>query len=269
MWGRERLGDIACSCPPKKKQNIVATVKPADGNLVLSNLSSADFLMLEPHLERFELPVRLTLEKPQQPPRYVYFPDRGIASVVESSRAFKRNVEIGLIGREGFVGMGAVLFDEGASNHTYMQVAGAGRRLRIATLREAMSASVSLRASLLRFVHAFFIQVGQTASANIQSNLNQRLSRWLLMAHDRIHGDELPLTHEFLSLMLGVRRAGVTVAANELIARGLIGARRGHIIVIDRAGLEKAAGGAYGVSEAVLKRHYGGAIKSLGGARKT
>lgn len=86
MWGRERLGDIACSCPPKKKQNIVATAKPADGNLVLSNLPSADFLMLEPYFERIELPVRLTLEKPRQPPKHVYFVDCGIAS----ARAWRR-----------------------------------------------------------------------------------------------------------------------------------------------------------------------------------
>lgn len=123
-----------------------------------------------------------------------------------------------------------------------------------AELSKAIRTSLSLRDSLLKFVQAFGVQTTHTAICNAQSRLDVRLARWLLMAHDRVGEDTLPLTHEFLSLMLGVRRAGVTEALNALRKQGLISYGRGQIAVKGRKGLERGAGGAYGVPEAEYRR---------------
>jgi CRP-like cAMP-binding protein len=124
-------------------------------------------------------------------------------------------------------------------------------------LRKAMLASPSLHGRLLKFVQSFVIQTAQTAICNAQSRLDQRLARWILMAHDRLGVDTLPLTHEFLSLMLAVRRPGVTDALHALKSRGLIGAARGNITVRDRKGLERTAAQSYGLPEAEYRRLLG------------
>ena len=107
---------------------------------------------------------------------------------------------------------------------------------------------------LLQFAHAFIVQAAYTALANARSKLEERLARWLLMAHDRADGDEIPLTHEILALMLGVRRPGVTLALSILVRQGLIRTSRGFIFITDRRGLEKSSNGAYGVPEAEFHR---------------
>jgi CRP-like cAMP-binding protein len=120
-----------------------------------------------------------------------------------------------------------------------------------------MAASAPLHQHLLRFAQAFMIQLGQTALANGIYQIEQRLARWLLMCHDRVDGDDLFTTHEFLSLMLGVRRAGVTLALQALEDRGLISTKRGQVTVLDRAKLEGVAGDSYGVPEAEYARLIG------------
>ena len=125
------------------------------------------------------------------------------------------------------------------------------------TQRNATRSSLSLRDSLLKYVQAFGVQTSHTAVCNAQSRLDIRLARWLLMAHDRIGDDTLPLTHEFLSLMLGVRRPGVTDALYALRKLGLISYQRGQITVRDRKGMERTAGEAYGTPEAEYRRLVG------------
>src|SRR6185436_19982742 len=139
----------------------------------------------------------------------------------------------------------------------FMQIAGAGLRIKAHDVRRAMAASASLHRHLLRFVQAFMIQMGQTALANACHVIEQRLARWLLMCHDRVDGDELATTHEFLSLMLGVRRAGVTVALQAFEERGLIATQRGQVTVLNRAKLEGVAGDSYGAAEAEYERLIG------------
>jgi hypothetical protein len=120
-----------------------------------------------------------------------------------------------------------------------------------------MTASASLHQHLLRFVQAFMVQMGQTALSNGSHVIEERLARWVLMCHDRVDGDALFTTHEFLSLMLGVRRAGVTQTLKTLEDRGLISTKRGQVTVLDRAKLEKVAGDSYGVPEAEYVRLIG------------
>ena len=138
-------------------------------------------------------------------------------------------------------GLPIVLGDYRSPHATYIQAAGVGLCISSKALREATQTNQSLRNSLLKYVQAFNVQTTHTAISNAQSKLDQRLARWLLMAHDRIGADILPLTHEFLSLMLAVRRPGVTDALNALRKRGFISYKRGEITVRDRKGIERIA----------------------------
>ena len=159
-----------------------------------------------------------------------------------------------MIGREGMTGLAVVLGADQSPNDTYIQNAGQGLRMPADKLAGAMQKSESLRYSLLLYAHAFFIQATQTAKANGRGKIEERLARWLLMAHDRLEKDDLVITHEFLSIMLGVRRPGVTVALSLLERIALVSTNRGVISILDRKGLKRAANGAYGVSEAEYER---------------
>lgn len=198
----------------------------------------------------------MTLEKPGHKIENVFFPESGIVSIVATQPNDTR-VEVGLVGREGMTGIAVLLGNHQSPNMTYIQMAGAGQRIPADTLRAAMARNVTMQAVLLKYVQAFLIQVSHTAICNAQSRLDERLARWILMAHDRGAGATILLTHEFLSLMLGVRRAGVTEALHSLITQGLIKAARGAITVLDRAGLEASAGHSYGVPEAEYRRLLG------------
>lgn len=210
-------------------------------NHILTRLSEADLRLLEPHLERVDLPVRRQLEEANKRVAHVYFMESGIASVVANG---VRNIEVGIIGREGMSGLPVVMgSDARPANEIYMQIAGTGQRMGATHLRDAINASVSLHRVMLNYAHSFMIQI-QTALANARGKLEERLARWLLMAHDRVKG-ELVLTHEFLSVMLGVRRSGVTTALQELERRGLITHRRGFVTILDREGLEETSNGTY------------------------
>jgi CRP-like cAMP-binding protein len=225
-------------------------------NTLLLSLSTSDFDLLAPHLEAVTLGLRKMLEKPNKRIEDVYFPETGFASVVAVQRSGKE-VEVGLIGREGMTGLPIVLGNHRSPHSTYIQVAGKGHSMPASQLRQAIRESLSLRDSLLKFVQAFGVQTSHTAICNAQSKMDERLARWLLMAQDRIQSDILPLTHEFLSLMLGVRRPGVTVALKALRERGLISYRRGEITIKDRKGVARVAGEAYGTPESEYRRLIG------------
>jgi CRP-like cAMP-binding protein len=225
-------------------------------NRLLAALTPADLDLIRPHLEPVSLGLRKDLEKPKRPIDDVYFPDIGIASVV-AVQSNDTRVEVGLIGCEGMSGTSIVLGTDRSPHSTYMQVAGQGQRIAVPKLREAMKASDSLRAVFLRYVQVFMVQTAHTAIANARDRLDARLARWILMAHDRVRDNTLPLTHEFLSLMLGVRRAGVTEALHSLESQEFIRAGRGEIVVLNRKGIERAAGHSYGTPEAEFRRLIG------------
>jgi CRP-like cAMP-binding protein len=214
-------------------------------NYLLSRLSRADLHLLESHLEAVDLPVRKQLEVRNKRIAHAYFIEKGLASVVANGN---RPIEVGMIGREGVTGLSIVL-DGNNSNRavheTFMQIGGGGQRISADNLLQAIEASVSLHRALLRYAHAFMVQTAQTALANGRSKIEERLARWLLMAADRTDDSALPLTHEFLATMLGVRRSGVTVALQALERTGLIAHRRGVITILDREALEKSSNGTY------------------------
>jgi CRP-like cAMP-binding protein len=213
-------------------------------NRILSRLSRQEFALLEPHLEAVDLPVRKTLEARRKRIDQVYFIESGFASVVANGTS-KPSIEVGIIGREGMTGLAVVMGHDRAQHETYIQVAGRGLRISAAKLREADERSMTLHRAILRYAHAFLLQTTTTALANGRSKIEERAARWLLMADDRIDGDDLPLTHEFLGLMLGTHRPGVTIALQALEKAGLITTRRSHITIIDRKGLEKSSNGTY------------------------
>jgi CRP-like cAMP-binding protein len=225
-------------------------------NRLLAALAPADFALLQPHLRLVAMPLLKDLERPNRRIDTVYFMAAGIASVV-AVQADETRIEVGLIGREGMSGLAVVLGGDQSPNATYIQVAGEGQQIAANELRKAMNTSDSLHGMLLKFAQVFMVQTAHTAIANARAKIDQRLARWILMAHDRTRDTTLPLTHEFLALMLGVRRAGVTEALQSLKRRKLIDTRRNQIILLNRKGVEQVAGSSYGVPEKEYRRLIG------------
>lgn len=222
-------------------------------NRLLASLSEDDRALLRPHLEPVSLPLGTVLIEPGRPISHAHFPEDGLCSVIASSHDGGR-IEIGLFGRDGLAGVALALDSDQIPHQIFMQVAGRSHRIGADALRRAINASDSLRTLLLRYAQTFLIQTAQTALANASAPAEERLARWLVMYHDRLDGDDLSVTHEFLSMMLGVRRPTVTVALQMLEGAGLIKARRGRIVVLNRSGLIEAAGEAYGPAEAEYER---------------
>lgn len=225
-------------------------------NRLLAQLSADDLALLHPHLQPVDLPVGMVLIEPDRPITHAVFPETGLCSVIASMQERSR-IEIGLFGRDGLAGTVLVLGSNRVPHQTFMQVSGAGLRIEAEALTQAIEASATLRLLLLRYTQTFLVQTAQTALANASAPAEERLARWLAMYHDRQDGDDLSVTHEFLSLMLGVRRPTVTVALQMLEGAGLVRAQRGRVRVLNRPGLIEAAGPAYGPAEAEYERLIG------------
>jgi CRP-like cAMP-binding protein len=222
------------------------------GNRLLAALSPQDFALLQPYLEPIDFKLGDTLIEPNTPIAHVYFPQRGMASITNNSHDGK--IEVGVIGREGMIGIPILLGADRCPYEFFMQIEGRGLRISAQQLEKAVVASPSLRRLFLRYVQAMSIQTSQTAFANANNMVEARLARWLLMCHDRVEGNDIPLTHALISIMLGVRRAGVTVALHLLEGNKLIRAKRGLITILDREKLEELADDAYGLAEAEYTR---------------
>src|SRR5450432_2290044 len=206
-------------------------------NRLLRMIGLEDWHLVGPQLEAITLEERQVIEVPTKPIAHAYFLDIGVASVVAVD-AEDHRIEVGVIGYEGVTGVPLIMGDDRAQHSTYMQIPGSGHRIAQEALCGAIAKSDGLRALMLKSAQGFMIQTAHTALANGRAKLEQRLARWLLMAHDRMTDDAVPLTHEFLAVMLGVRRAGVTVAIHSFEQRGFITTRRGELTVVNRPGLE-------------------------------
>ena len=233
-----------------------APASPPFKNRLLAALEPHDRERLGPHLEPVQLPQGTVLLCPHEPIPYVHFLEAGLSSDVAVT-GHDRPVECGLAGCEGLVGLPVLLGTDRGIHESVMQVGGHGYRIASAELRRAMEESPSLRRLLLNFAHVFTCLSSQTAACNARHSIEQRLARWLLLSHDRMSDDKVPLTHEYLALMLGVRRAGVTVALHELEGEKLVRAGRGLITITDRPGLEARACGCYRVVEREAERVLG------------
>jgi CRP-like cAMP-binding protein len=220
------------------------TARRATSNKILTGLSASDFALLKPHLRPVALPLRFEIEDFNKPIKHIYFVEHGVVSVVANGLG-KRRIEVGIIGPEGMTGFAIIMGAHRAAHQTFVQIAGSGQRIATADLRAAIDESVTLHRAFLLYGNSFAIQTARTALANGRSKIEERLARWLLMAHDRVDSDDVLLTHELLSVMLGVRRPGVTVALNRLQDAGLVHSSRGIISILDRAGLEARSDGTY------------------------
>jgi CRP-like cAMP-binding protein len=225
-------------------------------NILLGKLSPPDIALLQPSLSMVDLRLHDTVDRAGSKVEHIYFVETGMLSLV-SQYETGREIEIGMIGREGFSGVGVALDDAYAVYDTNVQVAGSAARISASDLSRAMSESRSLHLALLRFTRALEIQTASTASANGRAKLESRLARWLLMVQDRLDTDIFEITHEFLAQMLCCRRPGVTVALHLLEGKGLLRSTRGQIAILDRVGLEEEADGAYGRAEAEYTRLIG------------
>jgi CRP-like cAMP-binding protein len=214
-------------------------------NSILSRLDDSERRAIEPHLHDVDLPVRKMLEPRQRRIDNIYFIESGFASVVAFDGK-KTPIEVGIIGREGMSGLSVVFGGtEKPDNDTYMQSDGRGWRIKVSDLKEALDECPSLHRALLRYGNSFLNQMTRTVVANGRGKIEERLARWILMASDRLDGDELQLTQEFLAMMLAVRRSGVTVAVQALERKGLIERTRGSIKISDRIGLMAMCNGSY------------------------
>jgi CRP-like cAMP-binding protein len=226
-------------------------------NHLLRTLRAADFDRLRAHLVRCSFEQGAVLESPGESVAAVHFPEPGMLSLVAHA-VDGTSAEAGIIGPEGMTGL-VLLNGVDASPHTILvQVPCRTLLIEAGPFRQALDASCTLREHLLRYAQVFSVQLAQGALCNAQFTIEQRLARWLLMCHDRADREDLPLTHELLSQLLGVRRAGVTTGLRVLELSGALKTRRGGISIRDRAVLRTIAGASYGVPEAEYARILGG-----------
>ena len=214
---------------------------PPIKNLILASLPAKEYALLLPNLEFVSLPPGEKLYKSGDAIEYVYFPGDGLVSLVTHMND-GTTVEVGIIGRDGMVGIPVLLGNDIAFEEAVVQIAGSAMRMKSEVFKEGLKGTHSpLLTLLLLYTRSLMKQVGRTAACNRIHTVEERLSRWLLMCQDRMESDELPLTQEFISNMLGTRRASVGTAATGLQTEGLIRYSRGHISILDRVGLEDTA----------------------------
>jgi CRP-like cAMP-binding protein len=242
----------------EKSSEVVASRKAADprANRLLGLLSPRDYKRLRPHLQCVALDYRRSLYRAHRPVEFVYFIETGVGSLV-NTMANGEAAEVGTIGNEGMVGLPLLFGDDRAPTSVYVQVPGAGLRMKATLFKKELARSASMRTVMLRYAHAFFNQVAQSAACNQFHSIQQRCCRWMLMTHDRMHSDEFLLTQEFLAMMLGVQRTGVTAAAGALQRAGLIRYRRGNVTITDRRGLQQRSCECYGISKREFDRLLG------------
>ena len=213
-------------------------------NRLLAALPRKDYRSLLPFLEPVKLAFAEVLYEPNARIRHVYFPNDCFVSMLTTVDA-DRLTEVGLIGSEGMIGVTVALGAAVSPFRAVVQGGGTAMRMNVSDFRREFGTSAGLRRELFLFTHFLMIQIAQTAACNRFHMVAQRMARWLLMTRDRVNSNEFRSTQEFLALMLGVRRSGVTLAAGGLQQRKLIGYRRGTVTILDQKGLETAACGCY------------------------
>ncbi|HYW58885.1 MAG TPA: Crp/Fnr family transcriptional regulator [Xanthobacteraceae bacterium] len=220
-------------------------------NRLLAKLPRHELEAISPDLEPVQLVLRQVLHSPFEPIEHVFFVTRGVASLVNEPETGDI-VEFATVGPEGMVGFPVFLGTKSVPSRAIMQVPGAAMRMKASDFERALGRTPTLHNLLLRYTMALLNQVAQTTACNRLHEVQERCARWLLQTHDRVDGDSFPLTHEFLSQMLGVHRPTVSVAASILQKAGLIDYTRGQVTIVDRKGLEAASCSCY----RIIKEEY-------------
>lgn len=217
---------------------------PAADNHLIDLLPRADRARLRALAQPVDLELASVLSEPQRPTQHVYFPVDGFISLVTSIEAHP-GLEVGMVGREGMLGMQVALGVDRSPWRAVVQGPGKAWRIDAGQFRAEIDSRPALRQLLHRYIHVRVLQLTAAAACLRYHLIGQRLARWLLMSQDRAHQPSFHVTHEFLAYVLGVRRVGVTMAAGTLQRAGLIRYHRGELTVVDRAGLERASCGCY------------------------
>jgi CRP-like cAMP-binding protein len=225
-------------------------------NCLLKSMDPATFELIAPHLTSIELPLKRVLVEADKPVTHVCFVESGLASMI-AVPADGEAVDVGHVGREGMTGEHLVMMSDSSPIRTFVQVRGTGYLMPAAVLADILNANQSLQRLFLRYIHCINLQIAHAALANARYSISGRLARRLLMVHDRLDGDDLPLTHQLLSMMLGVRRPSVTDQIHMMESSHCIKATRANIRVVDRQKLEEIADGSYGVPEREYERLIG------------
>ena len=213
-------------------------------NHLFELLPRAERARLKAMAQPVELVLSTVLCEPQRPTHHAYFPVDGFISLVTTIEAHP-GLEVGMVGREGMLGSQLALGVETAPLRALVQGVGTARRIESAAFRRELRRSAALRHTMERYLYVLMAQLASSAACLRFHLIGPRLARWLLMSQDRAQADSFHVTHEFLAYMLGVRRVGITTAAGELQAAGLIEYKRGHVRVLDRSGLEAAGCSCY------------------------
>ncbi len=214
--------------------------KPKCKNILLEALAHKKSDIILPHLTAVTFNQKQVLYEVGDKIEYIYFMENGVASII-THMSNGASIEVGMIGYEGFIGASHLLGNDISGQHVVIQIPGKGYRIKASQCKAAFEQDANFNKLILRFVDGFLNLSSQTSACNRLHQVPQRCARWLLMSSDRAQSNVLPLTQEYLSSMIGVRRSGVSEAAGELQRAGLITYNQGHITITDRKGLEKMA----------------------------
>lgn len=224
-----------------------AAGKPVS-NAILLSISDIEYSLFRPHLEYVELPGHLVLHEAGGTLEFAYFPNRGLISLVVAMEDGK-TAEAGVVGKEGFTGIPAVVGLSRSPLQAVVQISGDGLRVEVEALRRTLESAPHVRLLLSRFAVVLGMQVAQTAACNRLHDIEQRLARWLLMAQDRVDSEVLAITHDFLATMLGTNRSSVSLAAATLRRKNLIRYTPGAVTIVNRKKLEALACECYGIMQ--------------------
>jgi len=227
-------------------------------NQILLSLPLPTLERLRPDLELVEIKRKQVVDRAGELVEYIYFPNRGLISLVQNMRD-GRVVEIGVVGTKGLTNAHSLLGLSLAPVDAVVQIPGEAFRIKRRMLRDHIEESDSLRDALEKYGHFALLAFAQTAACNRLHHLEERCCRWLLIGHDSARSDTFELTHEFLAMMLGVQRSGLSITANILQREGLIRYKHGRITIVNRSGLEQGACECYGV----LRVAYDNLFKTL------
>jgi CRP-like cAMP-binding protein len=239
----------------------IESPNPPTANRILNALTPDEYERLSTDLEHVSLTTGETLYHPDDTITHAYFPNHGTVSLVSTFET-GASIEVGMVGNEGMFGICVFLGSVSTPLEAQVQLPGDAFRMRADVLQKEFNKCGRLQDLLLRYTQAFITQVALTAACNRSHHIEERLAKWLLMCEDRANAKELGLTHEFIAMMLGTRRAGVTEAAIILKSKGLIEYHRGQLIILNRQGLEAISCECY----PVMKKEFGRLISSNGHA---
>jgi CRP-like cAMP-binding protein len=220
----------------------------SDSNHLIELLPRKDKLRLTSKCECVTLSLAQVLSEPGKPTQYVYFPTTGFISLIAIVKD-SPGVEVGMVGREGMLGVQLALGVTTAPLHALVQGVGTAWRIGTRAFKAELAASAALRAELNSYLYILMSQLAESTACARFHQIGPRLARWLLMSQDRSHSSSFDVTQEFLAYMLGVRRVGITQAAGAFQRSGLISYSRGKLSVLNRSGLEKAACGCYATDQ--------------------